>query len=73
MKSEKSSVEPWIDHPARQDGPVSLMDWIRYKIGLWMQDTGAQLEYRALYPGDTRCPECRGWVSRGNPCDHIPF
>jgi hypothetical protein len=64
---------PWIDHPAREDGNASLADWLRYRIGTWMQSKGAQIEYRALYPNDTRCPECGAWVHPGDECDHIPF
>lgn len=64
---------PWIDHPARQDGPASLLDWLRYHLGTWMQTAGADLEHRALHPTDYRCPECRGWVTPGHECDHLPF
>lgn len=64
---------PWIDHPARQDGPASILDWLRYHIGLWMQHRGRELERRALHPTDVRCPECGAWVSPRNSCDHLPF
>lgn len=64
---------PWIDHPARQDGPASVADWIRYKFGMWMQEAGADLEHRALYPADQKCPVCHCWMTPGFPCDHIPF
>jgi hypothetical protein len=64
---------PWINHPARQDGPASLLDWLRYRLGTWMQRVGTDLEHRALHPNDTLCPECGHWISKGYPCDHIPF
>lgn len=68
---------PWIDHPARQDGPASIADWLRYRIGAWMQFRGADLEHRALYPNDVICPECGNWMRPGDQpgggCDHIPF
>lgn len=65
---------PWIDHPARQDGPASVIDWLRYHIGCWMQQRGADLEFRGLHPDARRCPECKMWVTPpGFTCDHIPF
>lgn len=64
---------PWIDHPARQDGPASVIDWLRYNVGAWMQRKGANLEHRALYPNDFECPECGNWTNDGSQCDHIPF
>jgi hypothetical protein len=64
---------PWIDHPARQYGPASVMDWLRYKLGMWMEDKGRDLQHQALYPADVRCPDCGAWVGPGQPCDHIPF
>lgn len=64
---------PWIDHPARQDGPASGADWLRYKVGTWMQSVGAELERRALYPADVRCPDCGAWNRPDYHCDHIPF
>lgn len=64
---------PYIDHPARLGEKANLIDWLRYKIGTWMQDAGADLEHRALYPNDKRCPECNSWVGPGYPCDHVPF
>lgn len=64
---------PWIDHPARQDGPASLVDWLRYHLGIWMQDKGRDLEHQALYPNDRRCPTCGAWGRPGIDCDHLPF
>lgn len=64
---------PWIDHPARQDGPASFLDWLRYRVGIWMQDKGHDLEHRALHPKDIPCPDCGAWMSPGSNCDHLPF
>lgn len=64
---------PWIDHPARQDGPASIIDWIRYHLSQWMQSKGRDMEHRALYPADVECPDCGEWMRPGASCDHIPF
>lgn len=64
---------PLIDHPARQDGPASIIEWVRYRLGTWMQRVGARLEYRALYPNEVECPDCGQWMRPGSTCDHIPF
>lgn len=64
---------PWIDHPARQDGPASVTDWLRYKLGTWMQDKGRDWEEMALNPDGKRCPDCGAWNRPGYHCDHIPF
>ena len=47
---------PWIHHPATQGGPVSLWRWLQFQCAQIMQRIGyrgRQLEYRALYPGET--------------------
>jgi len=64
---------PHISHPARQDDTPSVADWLRYHIGIWMQERGADLEHRALYPNDIRCHECGGRHHRDFKCDGIPF
>jgi len=64
---------PWIEHPARQGDNVSIADWLRYHIGVWMQNKGADMEERALYPDGVHCPECGQWVRPGQLCDHLPF
>lgn len=64
---------PYIDHPARQGETASVIDWLRYHVGCWMQRIGADLEDRALHPNYIRCPECGQRVRPGYPCDHIPF
>lgn len=63
----------WIDHPARQGERATLLEWLRFHIGIWMQHIGADWERRALYPNDVRCPECGQWGRPGIDCDHIPF
>lgn len=64
---------PWIDHPARQEGPASVMDWLRWHVSQWMLRRGAELEHRALYPADVECTDCGQWMRPGGQCDHIPF
>lgn len=64
---------PYINHPARQGETASVMDWLRFTLGEWMQRKGAKLEYRALYPNDVECPECGQMCRPGYECDHIPF
>ncbi len=64
---------PYIPHPARQGHNASVADWLRFHIGEWMQRRGADLEHRALYPADVKCPECGQWCRPGFHCDHIPF
>jgi hypothetical protein len=66
-------VMPWIDHPARQGDNASIVDWLRYRIGMWMQERGAYMEHRALYPSDRICPECGAWHRPDFECDGIPF
>jgi hypothetical protein len=63
-------VKLWIDHPACQDGPVSLWRWIKFHVGGRLMDIGEKWEDEALYP--KRCPDC-GAAMRGTECDHIPF
>lgn len=43
----ENSDMPHIDHPARQGENPSIADWLRYRIGVWMQGKGAALEYRS--------------------------
>lgn len=63
---------PWINHPACQEGPVSLIRWLRYYVGEWMAAKGSSMSDRALFPN--RCPECGAAMRDGcDFCDHIPF
>lgn len=63
----------YIPHPARQGDDVSILDWLRFHIGVWMQCKGTALEDRALYPNRIHCPDCGQWMNPGDHCDHIPF
>lgn len=47
---------PWIDHPATQNGPVSLWRWIKYHVADWMLRKGNRWEREALYPHDDDIP-----------------
>lgn len=62
---------PWIEHPATQDGPVSLFRWLKFKIGDRLEEIGRRWADEALYPN--RCPECGAAMPRRGECDHIPF
>ena len=53
---------PHISHPARQGDNPSLADWLRFHVGTWMQRKGTEMEHRALYPADVRCPDCGQWM-----------
>jgi len=64
---------PYIPHPARQGDTASILDWLRFHLGTWMQRKGSDLEYRALYPNDVECPDCGQMIHPGQQCDHIPF
>lgn len=65
---------PWIEHPATQDGPVSLWRWLKYHVGVWMQRRGNDLEDGALHPDRLICPDCGQRIPySGWQCDHIPF
>lgn len=64
---------PWIEHPATQDGPVSLRRWIMYHVGIWMADKGRDWEDRALFPERSICQDCGQRTRPGETCDHIPF
>lgn len=64
---------PWIKHPATQDGPVSLLRWLKYHIGSWMQEVGYRWEDNALFPDKEICQECGQRKRVGEICDHIPF
>lgn len=64
---------PYISHPARQGDNPSILDWLRYHVGMWMQERGAILEHRALYPNDIHCRECGRWHRPDFECDGIPF
>lgn len=64
---------PWIEHPECQGAPVSVIRWLRYYIGVRMQEVGRDWEDRALYPKRERCRECGQWVRPGDECDHLPF
>ena len=44
---------PWINHPATQDGPVSVQRWLAFKIGEWLGYWARRLEHYGLY-GDSR-------------------
>lgn len=64
---------PWIEHPATQDGPVSLWRWLKYHVGIWMIQMGQAWEDEALHPERVYCPECGHRITPGVECDHIPF
>lgn len=62
----------WIDHPACQDGPVSLTRWIKWHVSQWLDRHARRLERDALYPNCEGCgtPRNRGDHSK---CDELPF
>lgn len=64
---------PWIKHPATQDGPVSVVRWLKYHVGEWMRETGARWSDDALSPYCKICPDCGQRMREGDYCDHIPF
>lgn len=64
---------PWIEHPATQDGPVSLLRWLKFHLGEWMQRKGNGFVEQALYPERTYCSDCGQPIRPGQVCDHIPF
>lgn len=35
---------PWIDHPACQDGPVSVTRWLMWKLSQWMMRVGGEAQ-----------------------------
>lgn len=64
---------PHIEHPATQGGPVSIVRWVKYHLGVWMQRKGYDWEDTALHPDNVICPECGQRKQRHEICDHIPF
>lgn len=41
---------PRINHPATQDGPVSVWRWFKFHLADWMIRKGYRWERQALYP-----------------------
>lgn len=65
---------PWIHHPATQDGPVSIVRWLKYHIGWRLWELGHRLEDEALHP-DRKCDGCGELRRKGDHrhCDDLPF